>query len=108
MKTSRELIAEIDTYYDKPFVKVLIKKIQDLDPDIGAVIALDKKLLVFIKNEMVIYKVILDKENMENIPMETHIERVKSVLNLLKSGFVIPSQFKKNFKKINQKYVKRY
>lgn len=106
MKTARELAAELDTYFDKPFVKVFIKKVQELDPDIAVVIALEKKMLVLIRNEIVIYKVLLDKENMENISIETHLERIKSVLNLLKSGFVIPSQFKRNTKRLNTKYGK--
>jgi len=107
MPEARDLISKVDTYFDKPFVRAFIRKVQDIDPDIGAVIALDKKMLVFIRKGIIIYKVILDKENLENIPFEKHIENIRSIVNLLKTGFVIPSQVKKDAKRLNLKYGKR-
>ncbi len=89
---------KIDAWLDKAFVKVLVKKVQALDPDIGAVLYPDTKLIVFIKGGIIIYKAILNEENTTNISIEQHVENIKKTLSALKSG-LIPSYTIKQAKK---------
>ncbi len=79
---------KIDAWLDKAFVRVLVKKVQALDPDIGAVLYPDTKLIVFIKGGLIVYKTILNEENTDSISIEQHVENVKNMLSALKSGLI--------------------
>lgn len=90
LKTARETIADstVELWYDKLFVKHLVKKIQDLDVNIGAVIYPELKTIVFLWNKIIIHKAILDEHNTEDTTLDTHVKQAQTKLSLLKSGFI--------------------
>jgi len=86
----RDLIKEnkVDVWYDKVFVRHLIRKVQDIDPDIGAVLYLDQKLIVFFYKRIIIYKILMNEEQTEKIPLEYHLEQIRKIIKLLKLNLI--------------------
>jgi len=96
-KTSRELIEEkeaegLDLQYDKLFVKHLVKRIQKVSPDIGAFLYEKSKMIVFWMEtgvgNVIIYKVLLDKNNVNDITIEQHAKKVETIVRLLKLNMI--------------------
>lgn len=71
------------TYYDKVFVKLLVKKVQKMNPEVGAFIFPDQLMLVFFYRKIIIDKIILNEENLERIPFENHVTRIKEIIKML-------------------------
>jgi hypothetical protein len=88
-KLARDIIKnKEDNWYDKVFVKYFVKKVQDLDPDVGAIVYPDTFQLVFVWKGVIIYKITLNKLNVEDISVDKHIEKLKSTLIMLRMGMV--------------------
>lgn len=83
-KTKEEL------FLDRPFLNHLVKSIQAIDPDIGAFIVPETKIVIFFSStyEIVIYKVRLNEENIETFPMEYHIKQVKDIMTTLNANLI--------------------
>jgi len=86
----RDLIKEkkIDVWYDKVFVKHLVKKVQDIDPDIGAVLFPDQKLIVFFWKRIIIYKILMTKEQTNDLTIDYHLDKIRNVIRLLKLNLI--------------------
>lgn len=111
-KLAREVVAEKkqDLWYDKLFVKHFVKKVQDLDEEIGAVLYPDTFLLVFVYKGVIIYKVTLNKENVEDISIEKHLKNIRRTLGFIRTG-IVPvttaiNNIKANPKGLNTKFGK--
>jgi hypothetical protein len=93
-KLARDMVKEknLDLQYDKIFVKNLVKGIQKLSPDIGAYIFPETKMVVFwmdtVMGNVIIYKVLLDKNNVNDITPEEHIKKVETIVRLLKLNMI--------------------
>jgi len=83
---SREMMANkrgMNVEFDPTFCKYLIREIQRLSPDIGAVIFKDTKQIVFFYKNIIIYKVLMNALNIEEIKISEHKEKVKTILKML-------------------------
>ena len=93
-RLSRDMVSEknLDLQYDKVFVKHLVKEIQKLSPEIGAYIFEKSKMVVFwmqtSAGNVIIYKVLLDKNNVNDISPEEHAKRCETIVRLLKLNMV--------------------
>jgi hypothetical protein len=99
-KLSRDLVAEKneDIFLDNIFVKFLAKEICDLDPDIGAFIFPSTKIIIFMRDGLIIYKVRLNEMNVsEMTPLQHKVEALK-ILGYLDSG-LIPQKDLNNLRK---------
>lgn len=111
-KLGRDLIKEsgVDVWYDKVFVRHLVKKIQDIDPDIGAVLFPESKLVVFFWKRIIIHKVLLNEDQTENLSIDWHVNEVKKVIKMLKLN-LIPirdlNNIKSQAKKLKLNYGKK-
>jgi hypothetical protein len=95
---------QTENWYDRVFVKNLVKRVQDLDPNIGAILYQDTMMIVFMFDGIILYKVVLNELNTEEISIEEHIKRITQPLRMLKLG-LIPAKdldsIKKAVKNIN-------
>ena len=96
-----------DTYKDQVFIKHLVKKIQDVDEDIGAFIYENTMTVVFFRNNIIIYKVRLDELNTSEISIERHVERVKSICKMIDLNLIPLKQIQGNLGKVNTKIGKQ-
>ena len=89
-KLARDVVAEKkqDLWYDKVFVKHFVKKVQELDENIGAMIYPDTFLLAFVYNGIIIYKISLNKENVEDISIEKHLRNIRRTLGFIRTGLI--------------------
>jgi hypothetical protein len=108
----RDLIKKnkIDVWYDKVFVRHIVKKIQSVDPNIGAVLYPDQKLIVFFYKRIIIYKILMNEEQTEKFPLNYHIEQIKKIIRLLKLNMIPIRELKtarSNIKNLKLNYGKR-
>lgn len=107
VKDSRE-----DLYIDKAFVKHLVSAIQSVDPDIGAFIIPDTKMVIFFSStyEIVIYKLLLNELNINDITIVEHKNKVKEIMTILNAN-LIPYKdllnLQKSAAKLNLKAIKQ-
>ena len=89
-KTARESFesSNVEAWYDKVFVKHLVKNIQDVDPGIGAFIFPEVKQIVFYWNKIILHKVWLDEHNTENTSIEEHKKTVADRIRYIKLGLL--------------------
>jgi hypothetical protein len=96
----------IDLWYDKPFVKILVKKVQELDPNIGVIMYPETKMVVFLRDKLIVYKLYLDEHNTTKVTIEQHIEKIKNMIDALDRGLIFVKSLKdaqKEAKKLNIK-----
>lgn len=96
-----------DAWIDKPFIKVLVNKVQDLDSDIGAFLYPETKQIIFFWKKVIIDKVTLNEYNTDKVSMEEHIKRIRSVLKNLKSGLIPIYPIQKRVEGINLKTARQ-
>ena len=86
----RDLIKEkkVDVWYDKVFVRHIVRKVQDIDPDIGAVLFPDQKMIVFFWKRIIIYKILMNQDQTENLTIDYHLNRIKNIIRLLKLNLI--------------------
>jgi len=85
---SRDLTKKAETYYDRVWIKHLIKEIQKLDSSVWAVIYKELKMIIFMTGKIMFYKVMMTENNMEKIKIQQHKERASQILRLLKLNLV--------------------
>ena len=90
MKSSREYIEEKkdELEYDKTFVKHLVKAIQKISDDVGAIVYPGLKMVVFWTHwegkNIVFYKVLLNKDNINDQTIEDHKKKAETAFRLIK------------------------
>ena len=89
---------KIDTQLDKIFVKHIIKAIQSLDNNIGALYSVNTNTIFFMYGGIVIYTLIMNEYNVSDIKIEQHKETVRKRLEIIRSG-TIPEKDMLNIKK---------
>jgi len=89
-KLSRDFFKEkkINTWYDKIWVKYLVKEIQKVDNEIGAFIFPNIKTIAFWYKNIIIYKILLNEENVDKIKIAEHKKKVEQVVRLLKLNLI--------------------
>jgi CheY-like chemotaxis protein len=85
---ARDSMKGIDTYLDKPFLRVLVDEVQKLDSNIAAFIFPSTNILIFWRKGIVVYKIILDELNTTKITIEQHTSKVREVLRMLDLGLI--------------------
>lgn len=94
LKLSREIIEAkgLDLQNDTVFIKHLVKEIQKISPEIGAWIYPKSHMVVFwmetSAGNVIIYKVLLDKNNVNDITPEQHAKKVEAIVRLLKLNMI--------------------
>lgn len=74
-------------YYDKLFVKHLVKECQRLDPSVGAVFFPETKQVVFYWNRLIVGKIMLDERNLGIQPKE-HAKKIHDTIRYVKAGLI--------------------
>lgn len=89
-KTARETVknSKLDTWYDKVFVRNLIKEVQKVDPEVGAMIFPELNQIVFYWKRIIIHKVWMDEYNTEDLKLEDHKKKVADTIRYIKSGLI--------------------
>jgi hypothetical protein len=93
-----------ELWYDKLFVKHIVKQVQKQLPEVGIIMYQDKMIMVFMYDNIILHKLYLDQYNTETMKIEDHIEQMKTRLNLLKKGFIPVStlrDIRKNISRLN-------
>lgn len=98
---------KIETWYDRVFVKHLVKRIQDVDPDIGAIIYPETKIIVFLWRKIIVHKVILDEYNTEEKKIEQHVKEVEDRMRILKLGIIPVTSMRAIEKEASKLNIKR-
>jgi len=90
---SKELFdkAQIETFYDKPFIKSFVKAVQKIDSQITPFYFPNTFQLVFLYKKIIIYKIILNKTNLEDISVDLHLKNILNTVIMLRSN-IIPSK----------------
>ena len=90
MQSSREYIESKEGQFenDKIFVKHLTKAIQSISDDIGAIIYPELHMVCFWMEhndkKIIIYKVLLNKDNINDQTIEDHKKKVETAVRLIK------------------------
>ena len=79
---------KLDVWYDRVFVRVLIKSIQKLDTDIWARVYPDTKLIVFFRRNIIFYKVLMTEENIDKTSIAEHVKKASKTLRVIKLGLI--------------------
>jgi hypothetical protein len=97
---------ELDVFHDKPFLRAFIRTVQKIDPDIIAIYFPETYQLIFVYHWVVIYKIILNKYNVEDISVDLHLKNIKNIVIMLKNNLLpartlvpIQEKLKKNLNK---------
>jgi len=90
---SKELFdkAKMETFYDKPFIKSFVKAVQKIDSRITPFYFPNTYQLVFLYKKIIIYKIILNKTNLEDISVDLHLKNILNAVMMLRSN-IIPSK----------------
>ncbi len=110
---SREVVRAKNeaTFLDRPFLKHLVREITSIDPDIGAFIIPQTKIVIFVSHTygIVVYKIRMNEDNIEKIGLEKHKEEVRKIMGFLNSG-QLPyrdlQNLKNSAKRLNLKVAK--
>jgi hypothetical protein len=107
----RDIIKEnkVDTYRDKVFIRQLVKRVRNIDPDIGAIFYPESNLIVFFWRRVIIHKVLLNEDQIDNLGLEYHINHIQKVVQMLKLGLLPIKEIKKarnNIKRLKLNYGK--
>lgn len=96
----------LDVFQDKPFLRAFIRSVQKINADIMAVYFPETYQLIFVYHGIIIYKIILNKYNIEDISVDLHLKNIKNIIimlknNLLPASIIAPIQnkVKKNLNK---------
>jgi hypothetical protein len=97
---------EVDAFYDKPFLRSFIRAVQKINPDIMAIYFPETYQLVFVYRWVIIYKIILNKTNLEDISVDLHLKNIRDIIRMLRNN-ILPSKsvsalqqnMRKNFNK---------
>jgi len=110
MKSSRETFDEkkdkMGTYYDTAFIRAFIKQVQKISPYIGAIYFPETFQLVFHYKGVIIYKIILNKENLADISTDLHLKNIRKI-NMMIRNNLIPSKSLSQFQEINKKQLNK-
>jgi hypothetical protein len=85
---SRDYTKKLDTYFDRPFIKSLIKEIKKIDSSVWAVVYKELKMIIFLTGNIVFYKVMLTEQNIDQITIKQHRERAEKIFRLIKLNLV--------------------
>jgi hypothetical protein len=99
-----------DLWYDKLFVRHFVSKVRKLDPDITAMMYSSSFILVFMWRRIIIYKLTLNKLNVEDISIDLHLKRIAKTLSTLKLQMISQSdmiKIKKEASRLNPKLGKQ-
>jgi hypothetical protein len=94
----------VDTYYDKTFVRHLVKQFQKVEPQIGAQWYPHIQCVVFWYNGVIVYKVMLTEYNVDEVSIKSHIEKVTLAIQMLKTDKNLYSRLRDLAQKSNKKY----
>lgn len=106
--SARERFQQVrqDVFHDKPFLRAFIRAVQKINPDIIAVYFPETYQLVFLYKWVIIYKIILNKENIEDISVDLHLKNIRQIILMLKNNLLpakminnIQQNTKSNFNK---------
>jgi len=97
---------KLDVFHDKPFLRAFIRAVQKISPDIMAIYFPETYQLVFVYRWVVIYKIILNKYNIEDISVDLHLKNIKNIVIMLKNNLLpaktlapLQEKLKKNLNK---------
>ena len=87
---SRETVEskKLDVWYDKPFVRAIVKEAMKLSPNLAAMMFAEQKMVIFLYKRVIVYKVLLDKYNTEGVSIEDHIKKLKNVMKMVDLNLV--------------------
>lgn len=109
-KSSREYFEEkkkeLDPFYDKVYLKYFIRQVQKISPDIGAIYFPETYQLIFFYKNVIIYKIILNKNNIEDISVERHLKNIRNIYLMLKNNLIVVDKIPQ-LKNIKQNFNKR-
>jgi len=98
MDTARESFEkkkkEIDPFYDKTFLKSFIREVQKINSHIGAIYFPDTYQLVFYYKGVIIYKILLNKENLADISVDFHLKRIRNIGTMIYNNIIPVSTLK--------------
>ena len=77
-----------DVELDLTWSKYLVNEIQTLSPYIGAVIFKDSRQVVFFYKNIIIYKVLMNELNIQDIKFKEHKEKVRTILKMIDLDFI--------------------
>jgi hypothetical protein len=95
---------KVETYYDRVFVRHLVKKFQRVDPQIGAQWYPHIQCVVFWYNGVIVYKVMLTEHNVDDVSIAKHIEKVTLAIRMLKTDRNLYARLRDLAKESNKKY----
>lgn len=83
--------AEMETFYDRPFIRSFVKAVQKIDSQITPFYFPNTYQLVFLYKKIIIYKIILNKNNLEDISVDLHLKNISNAVMMLRSN-ILPSK----------------
>ncbi len=107
-KTAAEYMEDkkFDMYYDKVFVRHLIKQFQKLSPDLGAVFYPHTQQVLFWYNGLIVYKVRLDEYNTSETSLAKHYEKCKMALTMIDANPELRERLQAAMSRTNKKIGK--
>jgi len=89
----------LDVFQDKPFLRAFIKSVQKINADIIPIYFPKTYQLIFVYHGIIIYKIILNRYNIEDISVDLHLKNIKNIIimlrnNLLPANIIAPIQNK--------------
>lgn len=95
---------QLDTEYDKVFVRHLIHRFQAVDPEVGAVFYPHSMSICFWWYGIIVYKVMLTEHNIEDVTIERHMDKFRAALMYLK----LNPEFQAKARSLAKNYDKRF
>ncbi len=88
--TAREYVKDknIDMWYDKIYVKHLIKEMQKLDSGIGAILYPETKIIIFLWDGIIVHKMLLNEYNQDTLNIKDHVEETRKIIHAMQSGII--------------------
>jgi hypothetical protein len=89
----------LDVFQDKPFLRAFIRSVQKINADIIPIYFPETYQLIFVYHGIIIYKIILNRYNIEDISVDLHLKNIKNIIimlrnNLLPASIIAPIQNK--------------
>jgi hypothetical protein len=114
---AREQAKKLDTFYDKVFVKRVVKAIQDVDPGIGAVIfptstASENSVaqIIFYWKNIILHKIWLDEKNIASAEasIAEHQKTVRDRIRMIRLGMIDIRPLQKAVRGFNKKKTGKF
>lgn len=108
--SSYEMLKNKEKYLDTAFVRAIKEEVEKIGVPVYIYFYEPLFTLVFMYEGIIIHKIILNEDNLEAIPIQTHIESIKRGVYMLKNGFIpfsTMNMIKERVKDINLKSAKK-